>query len=123
MNWDDQPNEESGPRGCERCGAGASAIDSLQAAQHAMCREMLLGPNRPAWLCFDCRKQWLKFISTNEDVEQLIWAEQQFDIWRSRACHPAGGPLNETGGMQLLTQLRAAKAQLDKLADDFCGGC
>jgi hypothetical protein len=86
-----------------------------------MCREMMMGPNRPGWLCFDCRKQWLKFIAHHPKVQQLIWVEQKFDIWKSRACHPAAATLAEDDGMRLITELREAKSQLDTMADEFCG--
>lgn len=122
MGWDDDDDAGTdGPRPCERCGAGASSIDSMQAAQYAMCREMLMGANRPGWLCFDCRKKWLRIISRDAAVGELINVELEYDVWRAKMAHPAVLVVNFVEGHTLIAKLRAAKVVLDEMADGFIG--
>ena len=121
MDWDEQ-QETSGPRPCERCGAGAGPVDSLQAAQYAMCREMMMGANRPGWLCYDCRKSWLALVGNHESIEQLIMAELEYDVWRSRAMHPVTTTVEFSIGRVLVSHLRKAKQKLDNMASAFCDG-
>lgn len=118
MDWIDEGTNQ-GPRPCERCGAGTASIDSANAAQYAMCREVTFVNYVVMWLCYDCRKLFLRRVLSDQIMDELVVTETKMDLWRGVAGRVPPREINWAEFTAIVREFCELKRRVAVFADKF----
>src|SRR6478609_4036101 len=75
--------EEFTPRPCDRCGCGVQSYEELN-QQQPLCCEFQLGYGFIAWLCFECRRDWVGVFDASKLSEQYAEKAFELEFWNAR---------------------------------------
>ncbi len=109
--------EEFTPRPCDRCNCGGSATYELEGQQQPLCYEFQLGYGIISWLCFDCRRTWIKVMEASKLSD--LYQEKAFELefWKSRVGESTPAAELSTG-LGLYREL----CELEKRVKNFATG-
>src|SRR4051812_8674224 len=106
--------EEFAPRPCDRCGCGDTTPYG-DGQQQPLCCEFQLGYGIISWLCFDCRRAWIKIMEANQLGQQYSEKAFELEFWKNRVGETT--PESEfTRGLQLYRELCDVEKRIKNFA-------
>lgn len=110
-------------RPCDRCGAGTFDHDEYneKIIEHPLCSEFQMAYGVIAWLCLNCRKDWLKVIEKQSLNTQFTEAQFRLEFWRARVGSNTPEDAVEVG-LQLVRNVAQIERQISLLAHEWLVG-
>lgn len=104
------------PRPCDRCGCG-EAIDeyAITQPQQPLCCEFQLGYGVISWLCFNCRRDWIKVIDSSHLLEKYGELSFRLEFWRL-CLGPSSPDSEEERGLSLHRDLNSCEKEIKEFA-------
>jgi len=99
---------------CERCNAGGN--ESYQDSD-PRCGEIQLAYGFIAWLCFSCRREWIRKQRLHEATARFSEASLRLEHWKAQVS--ATGKADIEDGLRLYKNLDMIEREMLHLAEQF----
>lgn len=97
---------------CDHCDAGEHYEDTP-----ALCSETQMTANVHAWLCYNCRLAWMKYIRHHPIAKLYSTTMFRFEHYKIRLAATGEGKVEE--GLRLLQEVDDIDDKMAKLAESW----